>query len=49
MTIHSKPDLFTLLHEWLSIDDWTDDTIAPRDLVERTQAAIAENDRRASV
>lgn len=48
MTKHPKPDLLALLHEWLSIDDWTDDFIAPRDLVERTQAAIAQNDRRVS-
>lgn len=33
--------LRNLLAEWLRIDDWRDDAIAPRDLIERTQLELA--------
>ncbi|HZR35704.1 MAG TPA: DUF1566 domain-containing protein [Nevskia sp.] len=32
--------LVNLLNRWLGIDDWSDDLIAPADLVQATQAAV---------
>ena len=40
--IAAAPDLLAALKEMLSIDDWTDENIAPKKLVDKAFAAIAK-------
>jgi len=38
----ASPDLFEALQAMLTIDDWTDECIAPRAVIKRARAALAK-------
>lgn len=40
--IAAAPDLLAALKEMLSIDDWQDEEIAPKQLINKARAAIAK-------